>query len=105
MLTELDQYIHLLSLMPNQSESETMTAVFLQLLNKLFAAMQVMVPGKQNYSLTIAWQLPYDPVAAVNRSLKSIPENEGESPSSKTYLVPSPGSIILSAWPITRKNS
>ena len=39
---------------------------------------QVMVPGKQNYSLTIAWHLPYDPVSAVNQALMRIPEEEGE---------------------------
>lgn len=39
---------------------------------------QVMIPGKQNYSLTWAWSLPYDPVKAVNDALlKSIPEDQG----------------------------
>ena len=36
-----------------------------------------MVPGKQNYSLTNAWQLDYDPVTAVNHALRSIPEEDG----------------------------
>ena len=40
--------------------------------------LQVMIPGKQNYSLTWAWSLPYDPVKAANDALmKSIPEDEG----------------------------
>lgn len=37
-----------------------------------------MVPGKQNYSLTLAWQLDYDPVSAVNQALMRIPEEQGE---------------------------
>ena len=40
-------------------------------------AEQVMVPGKQNYSLTWAWSLPYDPVRAVNDALTVIPEDRG----------------------------
>ena len=40
--------------------------------------LQVMVPGKQNYSLTLAWHMAYDPVTAVNHDLRSIPEEDGE---------------------------
>ena len=39
----------------------------------------MMVPGKQNYSLTWAWSMSYDPVRAVNDALTSIPEDSGKS--------------------------
>ncbi len=35
-----------------------------------------MVPGKTHLSLTIAWALDYDPVAAVATAAKTIPEDE-----------------------------
>ena len=35
-----------------------------------------MVPGKTHLSLTIAWALEYDPVAAVAAAAKTIPEDE-----------------------------
>ncbi|KAK9806515.1 hypothetical protein WJX73_005835 [Symbiochloris irregularis] len=41
---------------------------------------QIMVPNKQNLAFVLAWQLPYDPVAAVNKALLSIPEEEGGRP-------------------------
>ena len=61
-------------------------------------AEQVMVPGKQNYSLTWAWSLPYDPVRAVNDALMVIPEDRGRLTRPGTLQLRPLKLTAMSAW-------
>ncbi len=42
----------------------------------LCCMVQVLVPGKQNYSLAITWSLDYDPVKTVHSTLNGGQDEE-----------------------------
>ena len=62
---------------------------------------QVLVPGKQNYSLAITWTLDYDPVKVVADTLKgNEPEEEpGEAPPAQngSHDLPTEGGAAMLA--------
>ena len=47
----------------------------------LCCMVQVLVPGKQNYSLAITWSLDYDPVKTVHSTLNGGQDEEPEEAS------------------------
>ena len=48
---------------------------------KPWCMVQVLVPGKQNYSLAITWSLDYDPVKTVRETLNGGQDEEPEEAS------------------------
>lgn len=75
--------------------------------NFLIILMQVMVPGKTHLSLTVAWALDHDPVAAVKQASAqdAIPEDEAmdlhEGNMVLTFVQPS--SFALELLPVSAR--
>lgn len=59
--------------------------------------MQVLVPGKQNYSLVITWALDHDPVKTVHEIISGDAGQEPEEAYSEQGEVPKEGGAALLA--------